>query len=80
MLNVSPFLNNHLMNVIIWNCRGALKPSFKIRVGELVQSHNPAILVVMETRVGGDRAREITDSLPFDGAFHTETIGYAGDL
>ena len=68
------------MNVIIWNCRGALKPSFKIRVGELVRSHNPTILVVMETRVGGDRAREITDSLPFDGAFHTETIGYAGGL
>ena len=68
------------MNVIIWNCRGALKPSFKIRVGELVQSHNPTILVVMETRVGGDRAREIIDSLPFDGAFHTETIGYARGL
>ena len=30
--------------------------------------------------LGGDRAREITDSLPFDGAFHTETIGYAGGL
>ena len=68
------------MNVIIWNCRGALKPSFKICVGELMQSYNPAILVVIETRVGGDRAREITDSLPFDGAFHTETIGYVGGL
>ena len=34
----------------------------------------------METRVGGDRAREITDLLPFDGAFHTETVGYAGGL
>ena len=30
--------------------------------------------------LGGDRAREITDSLPFDGAFHTETIDYAGGL
>ena len=30
--------------------------------------------------LGGDRAREITGSLPFDGAFHTETIGYAGGL
>ena len=68
------------MNVIIWNCRGALKPSFKICVGELVQSYNPAILVVMETRVEGDRAREITNLLPFDGAFHTETIGYGGGL
>ena len=69
-----------MMNIIIWNCRGALKPSFKKRVGDLVQNHNPAILVVMETRVGGDRAREITNLLPFDGAIHTDTIGYAGGL
>ena len=34
----------------------------------------------METRIGGDRAREITDRLPFNGAIHTETIGYAGGL
>ena len=34
----------------------------------------------METRVGGDRAREITNSLLFNGAFHIETIGYAGGL
>ena len=69
-----------MMNVIIWNCRGARKPSFRKHVGDLVQNYNPAILVVMETRVGGDRAREITNLLPFDGAFHTDTIGYAGGL
>ena len=38
------------------------------------------MLVVMETRVGGDRAREITDRLSFDGAIHTDTVGYAGGL
>lgn len=67
------------MNVIIWNCRGTLKPSFQNRIRELVQNHNPTILVVMETRVEGDRAREITDRLPFDGAVH-DTIGYASGL
>lgn len=34
----------------------------------------------METKLGGDKAREITDYLPFDGAIHTNTIGYAGGL
>ncbi|XP_075633671.1 uncharacterized protein LOC142606161 [Castanea sativa] len=34
----------------------------------------------METRLGGDRTKEITDRLPFDGAIHTDTIGYAGGL
>ena len=46
---------NHilLMNIIIWNCKGALKPSFQNRFRDLVRDHNLAILVVMETRVGG---------------------------
>lgn len=69
-----------LMNILVWNCRGALKPSFKRNIRELVWKHDPAIFVVMETRIGGERAREITDDLPFDGAIHTDTIGYAGGL
>ena len=68
------------MNIIVWNCRGARKLSFQSYVRELVRIHNPAILVVMETKVGGDRAREILDRLPFDDAIHTETIGYVGGL
>ena len=68
------------MNIIVWNCRGARKPSFQKHVRDLVQSHDPTILVVMETRVGGERAREITDKLPFDGAIHTDTIGYSSGL
>ncbi|XP_075633970.1 uncharacterized protein LOC142606522 [Castanea sativa] len=60
--------------------RGALKPSFQKHVCELVHNHNPAILVVMETRIVGERAKEITNRLPFDGVVHTETIGYAGGL
>ena len=38
------------------------------------------MLIILETRVGGDRAKEITDRLPFEKAIHTETLGYAGGL
>ena len=69
-----------IMNVIIWNCKGALKPSFQTHVRELVCNHNLAILVLIETRVGGERAREISGRLPFDNVIHTDTIGYAGGL
>nr|XP_023873887.1 uncharacterized protein LOC111986485 [Quercus suber] len=68
------------MNFIIWNSRGALKPSFQGHIRDLVQKHDPAILVVMETKLGGNRAKAITDRLPMDGAIHTDTIGYAGGL
>ena len=69
-----------IMNSIIWNCRGACKPSFQKHIGELVRSYNPAILVIMETRVGGDRAKGIIDRLPFDGSTHTDSIGFAGGI
>ncbi|XP_075654817.1 uncharacterized protein LOC142624982 [Castanea sativa] len=72
--------HHFLMNIIIWNSRGALKPNFQSHVRELAQTHDSAILVVLETRLGGDRAREITYRLPFDGAIHTDTIGYASGL
>ncbi|KAL4638862.1 hypothetical protein ACB092_03G177400 [Castanea dentata] len=68
------------MNIIIWNCRGALKPSFQTHVQEMVRNHDPAILVLMETKVGGERAREILGMLPFDNALHMDTIGYTGGL
>ena len=34
----------------------------------------------METKLGGSKAKEITDRLPFDGAIHTETIGFIGRM
>ena len=69
-----------IMNVLIWNCRGALKPNFQDHIRELFCIHKPTILVVMETHIGGVRAREITDRLPFENAIHTDTIGLAGGL
>ena len=69
-----------VMNILVWNCRGALKPSFQNRVRDLVNNHDPAIMIIMETHIGGDRARDITDRLPFSGAIHTDTIGFAGGL
>ena len=69
-----------IMNVIIWNCRGALKPNFQNHVRELVRIHNLAILVVMETRIGRERARGITNRLPFENVVHTNTIVLAKGL
>ncbi|XP_065615765.1 uncharacterized protein LOC136061660 [Quercus suber] len=68
------------MNIIIWNNKGALKPNFQNHARYLVDNHNPAIMVIMETHIGGDKAKEMTDHLPFDEAIHTKTIGYAGGL
>lgn len=67
------------MNIIIWNYRGALKPNFQNQVQELCRVHE-VIFVVMETKLGGERAKAVTNLLPFDGAIHTDTIRYTGRL
>lgn len=69
-----------MMNIMVWNFRGALSPNFRQTIMDMVKESAPDILIVMKTRIGGDRAKEITDMLPFDGAIHTYTIGYAGGL
>ena len=46
----------------------------------MVINHRPAVFVVTETRVGGDRAAKIIDDLPFDGSITNDTIGYVGGL
>ena len=68
------------MNILIWNYRGAMKPTFKKIVLDLEEWHNPAIFVITETRIDGSRANDIIRRVPFDGAYSTETIGHAGGI
>lgn len=46
----------------------------------MVVNHQPAIIVITETRVSKERAGRIAEGLPFDGFYATDTIGYAGCL
>jgi hypothetical protein len=72
--------SNPIMNILIWNCRGVMKPKFKSTLLDLVSWHRPAMVIVTETRMGGQKAEAIIRSLPFDGAHFTDTIGFAGGI
>ena len=65
------------MNILIWNCWGAMKPLFRKTVMDLVAWHSPIIMVITKTRLSGARAMAIIETLPFDGVEVTDTIGYA---
>ena len=68
------------MNILIWNCRGAMKPQFKKTVMDLVDWHSPILMVITETRMSGARVDEIIEALPFDGYAVADTIGFAGGI
>jgi len=68
------------MNILMWNCRGALNPDFKRRIFGMAINHQPSIMVIIETRIGGERAERIIEGFPFDGFITTDTIRYASGL
>ena len=71
---------NKIMNILVWNCRGAMKPEFRKTVMDLVDWHDLILMVITETRLFGARANEIIEGLPFEGAVVADTIGFAGGI
>ena len=73
----SAFCPNKIMNILVWNCKGAMKLEFRKTVMDLVDWHDPILMVITETRLFGARATEIIEGLPFEGAVVADTIGFA---
>ena len=69
-----------MMNILIWNCRGSMKPQFRKTVMDLVEWHSPILMVITETRMSGARANEIIETLPFDRHAVADTVGFAGGI
>nr|XP_023904703.1 uncharacterized protein LOC112016374 [Quercus suber] len=76
-----PTPNHELaMNIIAWNCRGALKPNFQSHVHDLVRIHDPAVFVVTETRVGGDYRVEVNALAITEQEIHLEVKVRSSDF
>ena len=69
-----------IMNILIWNCGGAMKLQFRKTVMDLVEWHTPMLMVITEARMSGARAVEMIESLPFDGSVVADTIGFVGGI
>lgn len=74
------YIFNLIMNMLIWNCRGARNPNFCTIVSDMIRRHCPAILIITETKLSGDRAQRIIDRLPLDGAIVANSLGRSGGL
>lgn len=57
-----------------------MKPLFRKTVMDLVDWHSPIVMVITETRLSEVRANEIIETLPFNGAVVTDTIGFASGI
>lgn len=69
-----------IMNILIWNCRGANNPNFCNNVSDMIRRHYLAIMIITETNLSGDRAKGIIDRLPMDGVIVANSFGWSGGL
>lgn len=68
------------MNMLSWNCRGAINPNFVSVISDMILKFHPTIMIVSETKVCGDRAKGIIDRLSMDGAIVANSIGLSRGL
>ena len=66
--------------MLIWNFWGAINPTFCNVVSDMILRHYPATMIIIETKVSGDRAKGIIDRHPLDGVIIANSIGLLGSL
>ncbi|GLU11862.1 hypothetical protein SLE2022_285820 [Rubroshorea leprosula] len=69
-----------MVKIISWNCRGVAKHNFHSSAMDLKRTHNPAIMLVVETKLSGEDARSQAASLGFAKSFVVNSNGLAGGL
>lgn len=86
---VSPLMNGHNFerpptatcpNILLWNYRGAGNRHFRQTLHDLPCDHKPNILILSETKVGGEQAHRICNSLLHQNYRCIDTRGFAGEI
>ena len=67
-------------NIFVWNCRGARKRLFASMMKDLHRKHDFSILILLETRINGDRVDKVIKKLEFDGVYRVEANDFAGGI
>lgn len=50
----------------MWNGRGAANQDFRQAFKDMVEFHKPSIVILTETKLAGDRASEVIESMGFN--------------
>ncbi|KAL8141026.1 hypothetical protein V2J09_007047 [Rumex salicifolius] len=68
------------INILFWNSRGAGGAPFLTAIRELIRTHDPSVIALVETHVSNGRADLICRSIGYDGVLRVEAEGFAGGI
>ena len=80
LANINLKLSNNMGRILVWNVRGVQHSDFKKLWLELISREKVKGLILIETHVDGDKAKQITNSLPFSNVEMMNTIGFASGI
>ncbi|XP_028115612.1 uncharacterized protein LOC114313424 [Camellia sinensis] len=79
--NTPPELpNKGSMNLLIWNCRGVGKNTFKRNMRDLIRNHKPYMIILMETKVTFSSMGTFFNNLGFTASSNVDLNGRAGGI
>lgn len=70
-------MNNKFLS---WNFRGAGSTLTQLHIKDLIETHKPELLALMETRIQSHRIKPWLQKVGLDGFQGVEADGYAGDI
>ncbi|KAK7859999.1 hypothetical protein CFP56_000457 [Quercus suber] len=68
------------MKILVWNCRGAGSTSFHRNFLDMTRRLRPAIAIIMETRISGTKAEEVSSSLSFNNVCRSDASSFSGGI
>nr|GLL37714.1 uncharacterized protein LOC109159904 [Ipomoea trifida] len=68
------------MNCIVWNCQGAGGRAFHRVLKNLIQTHKPTILSLVEPKVSGAQADLICKKMGYSDWVRVEAVGFSGGI
>lgn len=69
-----------MLNILTWNVRGAGDRIFPFLIRDLKARHHVDILVVVETRISGQKANKVMEKLGFPCYDFVHAEGFSGGI
>ncbi|XP_021771497.1 uncharacterized protein LOC110735618 [Chenopodium quinoa] len=76
--NLAP--NSLPISCMIWNVQGAGSSNFIRSLKDLIHTHKPNVLTLVETHMGGEQAVKIANIIGYDGHERVDAMGFSGGI
>ncbi|KAL8158669.1 hypothetical protein V2J09_000206 [Rumex salicifolius] len=68
------------IKIISWNTQGAGNRVFLNNLKDMIRSHDPDILILLDTKISGTQATKVCECIGFDSVVRVEVVSFSGGI